>query len=105
LQLSFLGRDHILHAQTDYSAGAAKDPVPIRKARHVWPRLLLRTLSNWEQNGTQPEGEEKWRLYKTAGKAWPGFSLPTTSLHGGKNLHNLRIQLGKLQSQHALARM
>jgi hypothetical protein len=71
----------------------------------VWQRLLLRIPNNWEQSGKPPGDKEKWRLYRTAGLMQTGFSSSTASLHSSKNLHNLDIQLGKLQSQYALARM
>jgi hypothetical protein len=93
---SFLGRDRSPPARTDYNARSAKDQAPIPGASRVSPQPLLCTRSNWEQSGKRLEGEEKWRLYKTAGKVWPVFSSSTASLHGGKNLHNLCIQLGKL---------
>ena len=96
LQHSFLGQDHSPRARKDCNAISAKKPGLIHEKSHTWPPLLLCTLSNWERNGRRPAGEEKWRLYKTAGKTWPGSSSSTPSLHGGKYLHNLRIQLGKL---------
>ena len=96
LRHSFLGRDHSPRARKDCNAISAKSPGLIHEKSHTWPRLLLRTPSNWERNGRRPAGEEKWRLYKTAGKTWPGSSSSTASLHGGKYLHNLCIQLRKL---------
>ena len=96
LRYSFLGRDHSPRARKDCNAISAKSLRLIHEKNHTWPRLLLRTPSNWERNGRRPAGEEKWRLYKTADKTWLGSSLSTASLHGGKYLHNLCIQLGKL---------
>ena len=96
LRHSFLGQDHSPRARKDCNAISAKSPGLTHEKSHTLPPLLLRTLSNWERNGRRPAGEEKWRLYKTAGKTWPGSSSSTPSLHGGKYLHNLRIQLGKL---------
>jgi hypothetical protein len=89
----------------DCSAKSAKAPAPNHRANHVWRRLLLRIQSNWEQSGKRPADKEKWRLCKTAGITQAGFSFSTASLHSGKNLHNLCVQLRKLQSKHALAWM
>jgi hypothetical protein len=105
LHLSLLGRDHSRRARTDCNAKSAKLPAPNHTANHVWRQLLLRIQSNWEQSGKQLGDKEKWPPYKTAGKRWPGSSSSTASLHSGEYLHNLGIQLRKLQSQYALARM
>jgi hypothetical protein len=105
LQLCYPGRDHNPRERKDCSARSAKSPAPIHRANRASPQLLLRIPNNWAQSGRRPEDGEKWRLYKTAGKVWPGSSSSTASLHGGKYLHNFCIQLRKLQSQHAFAGM
>jgi len=104
-RLFLLEQGHSPRARKDCNAEDAKGLVPIRKARHVWPRLPLHTPNNWEQTGRQRAETEKWRLCKTAGNMWPHASSSTASLHSGKNLHNLCVQLGELQSQDALTRV
>ena len=105
LALLCLVRDHTPPARKDCSAGAAKSQEPIHEADHVWPRLLLCIPNSWERSGRRPAEKERWRLCKTAGNMWPCSSSSTASLHGGKNLHNLGIQLGKLQRQYTFAGM
>jgi hypothetical protein len=103
--LPFLVRGHSPRARKGCSARAARGQAPIREADRVWPRPLLCIPNNWERSGRRPAEKERWRLCKTAGDMWPCSSSSTASLHGGKNLHNLGIQLGKLQRQYAFAGM